>query len=409
MILYIFRNTKPSGIKLRKYFILTFLFLFLLVTVNAIAQESTAPELTSSCTFGASRRRVQIPWLTDFNYNTYWHGDPECWVEMTLPEDKPCYGIYICFGGMLTAWEIQTQDASGTWKAVYLPKDEFYHQYVPLPGLNHFRIFSSTGKGNNSLAISEIRLLGEGTLPEWVQVWKRMNGKADLMVVAAHPDDELLFMGGTIPYYAGERKKKVIVVYIANTHSKRKSELLNGLWLCGVRDYPEMGTMMDHYSLILRNLYKQWNEKELANRITRLIRQYRPDVLVTHDIKGEYGHAAHKASADICKKSLLLAQDPAYDSQSAKKLGVWQIPKMYLHLYPEHQISMDWRKPLSAFSGKTAFEMADAAFRLHISQQKDVYTMEKVSIYDNSLFGLYFSAVGPDVAKNDFFENLPGQ
>ncbi len=409
MTLCIFWKTWHCGIKLRKYLALSFLFLFLLVTVSAIAQESMAQEITSSCTFHASRRAEQIPWMTDISFNTYWHGGPECWVEMTLPEDKPCYGLYICFGGMLTAWEIQAQDASGAWKAVYVPKEEYYHQYVPLPGRNHFRIFSSTGKGKESLGISEIRLLGKGTLPEWVQVWKKPQGKADLMVVAAHPDDELLFMGGTIPYYAGERKKKVIVVYLANTHSRRKSELLNGLWLCGVRDYPEMGTMTDCYGLILNRLYKQWNEQELAKRITRLIRQYKPDVLVTHDVKGEYGHAAHQAAADICKRSLLLAQDPACDSQSAQSFGVWQIPKMYLHLYPEQQISMDWRRPLSAFSGKTAFEMADEAFRLHISQQKDVYTMESVRIYNNSLFGLYFTAVGPDVAKNDFFENLPEQ
>ncbi len=409
MIQCIFRNKMLCGKKWRKYLTLSFLFLFLLMTAGAMAQESTAPELTSSCTFRASRRREQIPWLTDSSYNTFWHGSPECWVEMTLPEDKPCYGIYICFGGMLTAWEIQAQDASGAWKSVYKPTDAFYHQYVPLPGLHHFRIFSGTGKGKESLGISEIRLLGLGALPEWVQVWKKPQGKADLMVVAAHPDDELLFMGGTIPYYAGEQKKKVIVVYLANTHSKRKSELLNGLWLCGVRDYPEMGTMVDHFGLILRKLYMQWDEKVLEKRITRLIRKYKPDVLVTHDVKGEYGHAAHKAAADVCKKSLLLAHDPAYDSKSVQSFGVWQTPKMYLHLYPEQQISMDWRKPLPAFSGKTAFEMADAAFRLHISQQKDVYTMEKVSIYDNSLFGLYFSAVGPDMAKNDFFENLPNQ
>jgi LmbE family N-acetylglucosaminyl deacetylase len=326
---------------------------------------------------------------------------------MTLPGDKPCYGLYICLGGTLTDWEIQAQNAQGKWETIYTPGDAFYHQYVALSGLTHLRIYSNTKKPKQPLAISEIRLLGKGRLPGWVQVWHRMEGKADLMIVVAHPDDEYLFIGGTIPYYAGEKQKKVIVVYLVNTHSVRKSELLNGLWQCGVRDYPEMGTAKDYYQLSLRKIYDLWHEEQIRKRITRFIRQYRPDVLVTHDVKGEYGHGAHMAAADVCKSSLTLSQDSAYDAQSAQLYGTWQIPKMYLHLFTEKQLHMDWQKPLSAFLGHTAIQVAKDAFKMHVSQQKGEHNMENVSQYDSSLFGLYHSTVGPDVIKNDFFENLP--
>ena len=392
---------------MRVRMIVVALLFCLLLAASAGAEESIAADLTSNCTFRVSKNRDRLPRLTDARYATLWQGAREGWVEMTLPEDTPCYGLYVCFGGVLTGWEIQAQGAQGGWETVYAPQDAFYHQYVPLSGLTHFRIYSNPDKSKPPLAISEIRLLGKGALPDWVQVWHRMEGKADLMVVVAHPDDEYLFMGGTIPYYAGQLHKKLIAVYLVDSHSMRKSELLDGLWHCGVRDYPEMGTLKGYYVLSLKKIYTLWNEQKIMERVSLLIRQYKPDVLVTHDVKGEYGHGAHQAAADVCKKSLLLAQDSTYDTQSAQTYGTWQVPKLYLHLYKDRQIRMDWQKPLPAFSGQTAIQVAKDAFKMHISQQKGEHNMENVGRYDSSLFGLYHSAVGPDVAQNDFFENQP--
>ena len=69
-------------------------------------------------------------------------------------------------------------------------------------------------------------------------------------------------------------------------------------------------------------------------------------------------------------------------------------------------IDMDWRQPLEAFGGKTSFEVAEAGFRCHISQQNTDYHVEDWGPWDNSLFGLYRTTVGPDEAKDDFFENI---
>ncbi len=68
---------------------------------------------------------------------------------------------------------------------------------------------------------------------------------------------------------------------------------------------------------------------------------------------------------------------------------------------------MDWRQPLEAFGGRTSFEIAEEAFRCHVSQQHTRYRVEDFGAGDCSLFGLYRSLVGEDIEKNDFFENLP--
>ena len=67
---------------------------------------------------------------------------------------------------------------------------------------------------------------------------------------------------------------------------------------------------------------------------------------------------------------------------------------------------MDWRKPLAAFEGQTAFDVACRAFTCHVSQQRTDYHVEDFGPYDNSRFGLAFSAVGEDTRKDDFFEHV---
>ena len=63
---------------------------------------------------------------------------------------------------------------------------------------------------------------------------------------------------------------------------------------------------------------------------------------------------------------------------------------------------------LDAFGGKTAFEVADAAWQCHTSQfKKGKYEVYIEGPYDSQIFGLYRSKAGPDREHNDFFENLP--
>lgn len=82
-----------------------------------------------------------------------------------------------------------------------------------------------------------------------------------------------------------------------------------------------------------------------------LYRQYRPQVVVAHDKHGEYGHGAHQAVSDAARKATKLATDETQCVGTVKTLGVWQVPKVYVHLWEENQLAMDWHQPLAAFDG----------------------------------------------------------
>ena len=83
--------------------------------------------------------------------------------------------------------------------------------------------------------------------------------------------------------------------------------------------------------------------------------------------------------------------------------------KLYLHRWRENEIVFDWSQPLSAFGGRSGFDVADEAFKKHVSQKKTHYHVYRNGTYDSQRMGLYWSAVGPDEAKNDIFEHVVQQ
>jgi LmbE family N-acetylglucosaminyl deacetylase len=258
----------------------------------------------------------------------------------------------------------------------------------------------------SGMQIAEVALYSEGALPDGVYDWQPPLDKADLLVVSAHCDDELIFFGGTIPYYAGERGLAVQVVYMANGDRARVDEALNGLRHAGLTNAPVFLPLKDVYTETLRLALLNWDETETTCLLVEQIRRFQPEVIVTHDLGGEYGHGAHMATAFCMVNAVPQAADATVFPDSAEQFGAWQTQKLYLHLYPENQITMDWNQPLAAFGGKTALEVANDAYHMHVSQleyHSDVYADGD---YSSLRFGLAFTAVGQDVAKDDFFEHI---
>ena len=376
--------------------------LLLLCCALTAAQAEEARDLTADCSFSASTVYYRYSRCYDRDAETCFstQKDRDSWLEIGAPNGESIHGLYICFGGKLTPWALQVC-RDGKWQTVYEDNAAFAHVYVPVDGEAGVRILLTNGKAAQ-LVISELYAFGEGEVPAFVQRWQPTVEDADLMVLTAHPDDEAIYFGGTIPYYAGERKMQVLVVYMTANYLRR-SELLNGLWAMGERNYPVIGDFDDRYCRTLSDGYKYWDgRKKVKEFLIGVIGRYRPEVIVSHDVNGEYGHGAHQVCADA-----LLSVVPGTDVQ-----------KLYLHLYAENPIEMDWDQPLSAFGGRTAFEVAKEGFAAHVSQhtgmqyspdthQSEYFAVEpRGNTYSSYRFGLAYSAVGPDEAGNDFFEHV---
>ena len=405
-------KNERTGRKFRRLLIALGIGILLAGCAGAASAEE-ARNIAAECSYRFQRgsyRNVQE--MYDGTYNHFWESsktrDP--WLEVTLPEGELCYGVQIKWAVASSRWFIEVEQ-DGEWVRAAEADGAYLTTWSALPGAAKFRVASSFNYPN-CMKILEIEVYTGGEIPAAVQRWEPTVEKADLLMVVAHPDDEYVFLGALIPYYGAENGKKVLVCYITESEMCRRTELLDGLWTAGQRTYPLIGKFYDRYTMDLATAYKKVGKKKVREYMIEVFRHYRPDVVVTHDIHGEYGHGLHKLCADIVINALDKSGDSNVCRESAKEYGTWEVPKCYIHLYGEEkdQVRFDWKgTKLEAFGGKSAWQVADEAFRCHVSQySKGKYEVYTDGPYDSQVFGLYRSTVGEDREHSDFFENIPG-
>ena len=377
------------------------LLILLIMGIACAAQAETAEDLTASVTVTAAGKKTKPKKMRDSKYTTYYTLKKGGTLEFAC-DGKNLGGLKVQFYERASAGKVEAL-VDGTWTECGQVGD-FLSDYVTMPeNTTQIRL---TNESNGRMYLAEFKVYGEGDEPEDAPHWVKAE-KADIMLVVCHPDDELLWFGGLLPTYAGEKGLTVQVVYVVPATPNRRLELLDGLQKCGVTAYPSFVGMADARAKTLEGQYKRWNKKTLMKKMTALIREYQPEVLITQDFNGEYGHGGHRATADAATKSVTYAADSSKYTESAKEYGTWQVKKVYVHLYEENQIQMDWHQPLSAFGGQDSMTVATQALECHVSQMKN-WSMEEGGENDNSLFGLYYTNVGEDVHGNDFMENIPG-
>ncbi len=150
-----------------------------------------------------------------------------------------------------------------------------------------------------------------------------------LLTILAHPDDESFGMGGTLAKYAREGVDVHIAIAtdgaagsVAEGYEDARAELaavraieldkaveaLGGtLHRLGYRDSGMTGDPANQHPRAWINA----DQDEAIGRMVALIRQLKPDVIVTHDETGGYFHPDHIQCWNIVTPAFTAAADPA--------------------------------------------------------------------------------------------------
>ncbi len=410
---------------MKRKILLTTLCLLIVLALSLVVQADvkTAQDITAETNFSGTGYD-SFSFLKDGNIKTYKKSANT--ASITLENSEGIASLYLLFDIEYGEYTITDNDSGsilsgGTYG--------FLHEFIDLESA-----FLSTPTSitldfeKGSVRLSEIYVFSTGVVPEFVQQWQApLDGGADLMLLATHGDDDQLFFAGLLPYYAGELDCRVQVAYLTdhrNLTYGRTHEMLNGLWAVGVEAYPVFGEFSDFRIDSLQGTYDEYasqgvSKEELLEYVVELLRRFRPQAVVGHDVNGEYGHGMHMVYTDLLRKAVEISNDANEYPDIAAQYGLWDVPKTYLHLWEENPIVMDYDTPLTHFGGMTAFEVTQKlGYPCHESQQYTWFTRwingsngeitkaTQITTYNPCNFGLYRTTVGADVQKNDFLENL---
>jgi len=180
----------------------------------------------------------------------------------------------------------------------------------------------------------------------------RVSAAKRLLLVHAHPDDETIGNGVTMAKYAtagtqvtlvtctrGE-EGEVLLSELANLASdkddklgeQRIIELKNAMHELGIKDYRFLGApnkkwrdsgMMGTPQNDRNDVFWQTDLDEAALELVKIILETKPQVLITYDEFGGYGHPDHIKAHRVAMRAAELAIDQG-----------WQISKIYWNTTP---------------------------------------------------------------------------
>ncbi|MEE1784920.1 N-acetyl-1-D-myo-inositol-2-amino-2-deoxy-alpha-D-glucopyranoside deacetylase [Streptomyces sp. SP17BM10] len=184
-----------------------------------------------------------------------------------------------------------------------------------------------------------------------------------LLLVHAHPDDESIGNGATMARYAAEGARVTLVTCTLGEGGEvippglahltadrddtlgahRIGELTDAMAALGVADFRFLGGpgryrdsgMMGVPENDAPGCFWRADVDEAAGHLVAVMREVRPQVLVTYDENGGYGHPDHIQAHRVAMRAHDLAADPAYRPE----LGpAWRIAKVYWNRMPRSVI-----------------------------------------------------------------------
>lgn len=178
--------------------------------------------------------------------------------------------------------------------------------------------------------------------------------KRTLLAILAHPDDESFGPGGTLAKYAaegvdlhiaiatdgaagsmekGHEVEREHLAAVRGEELKAAVTVLGGtLHSLGYRDSGMKGDPANDDA----NAWIRADEFEAVGRVVKLIRELRPQVIITHDETGGYFHPDHIQCWHITTKAFQAAVDPAQYPEL--NLPPYQPERLYYTAFPNRWV-----------------------------------------------------------------------
>ncbi len=253
---------------------------------------------------------------------------------------------------------------------------------------------------------------------EIIQKLQKLNTVGSVLYIAAHPDDENTRL---LPYLTYERNYRT--GYLSLTRGDggqnligkeqgealgliRTQELLAARSIDGVEQYFTRANDFG-FSKNPDETFGFWNKDSILADVVWVIRNFKPDVIITRfPTTGEGGHGHHTASAILAIEAFAAAADPTRFPEQLTYTTVWQAKRLFWNTFSfgttnttsedQIKINIGGYNPLI---GKSYGELASENRSMHKSQGFGTAKTRGDNIE-------YFKQLAGDSAKQDIFENI---
>ncbi|MFI7612122.1 PIG-L family deacetylase [Nonomuraea terrae] len=163
-----------------------------------------------------------------------------------------------------------------------------------------------------------------------------------LLCVHAHPDDEAVWTGGALARYADEGARTAVVTCTWAEGTVRAAELERSLAILGAGEPRLLGyaDARKPESAPGRPRFLDVPLEETIGRLVAHIRDVRPDVVLTYDGYGSYGHPDHVHAHRL---TLAAAEAAGYDQLYPEAGEPWRPRAVYLATIPRSVVVSHWR------------------------------------------------------------------
>ncbi len=279
-----------------------------------------------------------------------------------------------------------------------------------------------------------------------------------MLLVHAHPDDESIGNGASMAKYVAEgahvtlvtctlgEEGEVLVESLASLASDRddllgshrRGELEDAMKELGVTDhrflggsgrYRDTGMAYDDQGLAIApatirdDTFWRADLTEASNHLVEIIREIRPQVLVTYDENGGYGHPDHVQAHRVAMYGSLLAAVPSYRPDLG---AAWDVAKIYWNAMSESRMreglrqlrdkgdvttfeGMDPDGPLPSFTLPDEWLTTEIDANDYVEQKLAAMAAHATQIALDGPFFAFSNNVGNQVWGTEFYRLVKGR
>ncbi|NOG45739.1 MAG: PIG-L family deacetylase [Calditrichaeota bacterium] len=246
----------------------------------------------------------------------------------------------------------------------------------------------------------------------------KLNVLGSVLYIAAHPDDE---NQGLLTYMSKGRNYRT--AYLSLTRGDggqnllgpekgalfgviRTQELIAARKIDGARQF--FSRAIDFgYSKTAKETLSKWDRETILSDVVKVIRKFKPDIIITRFTEINGGHGHHLSSAILAEEAFHAAADPTRFPEQLEILNTWQAKRIFWNTWQPNKTRPTSASPILSLDLGTYSSLHGMSFREIASKSRSMHKSQGFgSSPPRGVSPDYYELTAGDSANNDLMDGI---